>query len=147
MANRARKPWSKVSLHRHLYSLLDRPTTTLKFGAKRNGVAADCEFDDKFPPAYVRITVDANNNETVRFVIHELIHVTIAELVLGKFDSTLEEVVVLSLETYIWNFVSGSKTRLAKWEKLIAKKLAENPPATTPLSLEELADRSADDKK
>lgn len=140
-----RKPWTRVSLHRHLLSLLDRPTTSLRLGAKRNGTAASCDFDDKFPPAYVKIVVDANNNDTVRFVIHELIHVVISELVIGKFDSTLEEVLVLSLETFIWSFVSTSRPRLARWEKLIAKKLAENP-APPNASLEELADRRADDK-
>jgi len=93
----------------------------------------------------VKIVVDANNNDTVRFVIHELVHVTISELVIGKFDSTLEEVLVLSLETFLWSFISSSKSRLTKWEKLIAKKLAENP-AEKPASLEELADRRADDK-
>lgn len=127
-------------------SLLDRPTTTLKFAPKRNGIAADCVFDDKWPPLYVNITVDANNNDTIRCVIHELIHVVISELVIGAFDATLEEVLVLAFETYIWNFVSSSKVRMQRWQKLIDKKLAENAPET-PASLEELADRSADDKK
>jgi len=139
-----RKPWSRVSLHRHLLSLLDRPTTSLKFGTKRNGIAGYVDFDDKFPPAYVRITVDANNTPVAQYVVHELIHVVISELVLGKFDSTLEEIVVLSLDRYIWNFISTNKSRLAKWEKLIAKKLAEHPEPD--VALEELADRSADDK-
>lgn len=123
---------------------MDRPTTTLKLAHKRNGVGASVDYDDKFPPAYVHIIVDANNNETIKFVIHELIHVVISELIIGKFDETLEEVFVLSLETYLWNFVSANKVRLAKWNKLIQKKLAENPPEDPP-SLEELADRRADD--
>jgi len=123
--------------------LLDRPTTTLKLRAKRNGTAATCDYDDRFPPAYVHIEVDANNNDNTRFVIHELIHVVISELVLGKFDRTLEEVVVLGFEEYIWNFVRAKPSRLTRWEKLIAKKLAENP--TEPVKLEDLADRSADE--
>jgi len=129
-----------------LLLLLDRPTTTLRFAPKRNGTAASCVFDDRFPPAYVKIVVDANNNETVRFVIHELIHVVISELVIGKFDATLEEIFVLSLETYLWNFVSSSKARLARWQKLIEKKLTENPPLAD-VPLEELADRRADEPK
>ena len=143
---KARKPWGKVNLHRQLLLLLDRPTTTLKFGTKVNGIGADCDFDDYFPPRWIKITVDANNNDNVRFVIHELLHVMLSELVLGKFDQTLEEVLVLSLDTYMWNFVKSSKVRLAKWEALIQKKLAENPsPPDVPL--EELADRRADEPK
>lgn len=136
-----RKPWTRASLHQHLLDLLGRSTTTLKFGTKLNGYGADCIYDDKFPPAYIRITVDANNNDTIASVIHELIHVALSELTIGKFDLTLEEVLILALETYIWNYVKDNKTRRARWEKLIQKKLAENP-APKPPTLEELADRS-----
>ena len=129
MAIRTRKPWSKVSLHRHLLSLLDRPTTTLKLRSKRNGYAGDCVFDDCFPPAYVRIEIDANNNKTTQFVMHELIHVIISEIVLGKFDATLEEAFLLGLERFMWDYISSKPARLAKWDKLIQKKLAESTPA------------------
>ena len=126
--------------------MLDRPTTSLKLATKRNGIAGDVIYDDKYPPAYVKISIDANDNHTIQNVVHELIHVVIAELVIGKFDYTLEEVVVLSLESYIWNFISSSPARLKRWEKLIAKKLAENPQEPeTPL--EELADRRAQQRR
>ena len=141
-----RKPWSKVSLHRHLLNLLARPTTSLKFQAKRDGCVADVIVDDNFPPAYVKITVDANNNVNVaRYVMHELLHVVMSELVLGKFDFTLEEVIILGFETYMWEFISSSKPRLRKWEKIIAAKLALNPSPVEP-SLQALADRSVEQK-
>ena len=141
MSLRPRKPWSKVMLHRHLLNLLARPMVTLKYGEKRNGYAADCVFDDKFPPAYVRIVVDANKNDTVWFVIHELLHVVCCEIVLGKFDQTLEEAFMLGLDNYMWDFVKSSPRRLRKWERLIQKKLAENP-AEPPIPLAAQVDRS-----
>ena len=123
-----------------MFSLLSRPTTTLLLGTCKGETAAHVAFDDNFPPAYVHIKVDANNTPMVQFVIHELIHVILSELVLGKFDETLEEVIVVSLDSYMWAFVSNSKPRLAKWNALIEKKLAEEPVKLK--SIEEVVDRS-----
>jgi len=94
----------------------------------------------------VQIEVDANNAQVERYVIHELLHVVLSELVLGKFDSTLEEVLILAYENYLWDFVSAKPSRVAKWRKLVEKKLREGPPEPdVPLAV--LVDRSADDKK
>lgn len=89
--------------------------------------------------------MDANNNDTVRYVMHELLHVVLSELILGKFDYSCEEAFVLGMENYMWSFISSSKSRMARWQKLIEKKLAENPKPDVPL--EDLADRSADEQK
>lgn len=99
------------------------------------------EFDDKFPPAYIKIDVDANNQPVIRFVIHELLHVVLSELVIGKFDETLEEVLIVSLDGYIYEWVAKSKSRTAKWTTLIEKKLAEADALLETVSHEELVDR------
>jgi hypothetical protein len=62
----------------------------------------------------------------MRFVMHELIHVVISEIVVGKFDLTLEEAFLLGLENYLWDHVSKSKRAKARWQALIDKKLAES---------------------
>jgi len=89
--------------------------------------------------------VDANNTPVVHYVIHELLHVILSELVLGKFDDSLEEVMIVALDTHIFEFVSKSKSRLAKWNTLIERKLAETP--VQPRPTEELVDRRADDPR
>lgn len=91
----------------------------------------------------MKIEVDANNQNVSQFVMHELTHVIISELILGKFDPTLEEAFLLGLETFMWDFISKSPARVAKWDKLIQKKLAENPQLPdVPLAL--LAERPAE---
>lgn len=140
------KPWNRVSLHRQLLALLERPTTTLEFKTQLNGYAAHCIFDDKFPPYKITIIVDANDyDRVVHNVEHELIHVILSELVVGKFDGTLEEVVIMALSEYMYEYIKADKKRLAKWDKLIKKKLKEGEVGN--FSLMELADRKKDERK
>lgn len=124
--------------------MLDRPTTTVTLKSKRNGVAADNVYDDHFPPAYVRIEVDANTAMTERFVMHELVHVTLSELILGKFDGTLEEVIILAFENFMWNFIESDPKRLMRWRRLVAKKIAETSPVID-VPIEKLVDRRKED--
>ena len=138
---RVRRPWNRVSLHRHLLNLLSRPSTTLRTRQIRGSIAARVDFDDIFPPAYVHIDVDANNTPIIRFVIHELLHVVLSELVIGKFDETLEEVLIVALDGYIYEWVAKSKSRSARWTALIEKKLTENDADLEPVPLEEQVDR------
>ena len=96
------------------------------------------DFDDNFPPRYVKIEIDLNNHEDiVEFVIHELMHVTLSELARGKFDENLEEVFVLSLSSYISGWVMKSPQRSKRWTKLINQKLVEAAKALEPIPLEE----------
>ena len=136
-----RKPWSRPALNRHLLSLLDRPSTTLTSGSLRKEVAARVEFDPNYPPAYVRVQVDANNTPVARFVIHELLHVVMSEKVLG-LDETLEEVLIVALEAHLWAFVEKSKSRRTKWDSLIERKLAEHCATLTDRTIEEIVDRT-----
>ena len=139
---KARKPWSKVSLHRHLLNLLDRPTTTLKLRAKRNDYAGDATFDDYFPPAKITIELDGNNQPLARYVMHELLHVILCEIILGKFDETVEEAFILGLENFMWAYIEEKKGgRRAKWDALIERKLAETAATEPNRPLLELADR------
>lgn len=138
---KARKPWGKVSLHRHLLSLLDRPLVTIKRVSKRSDTAADCTFDDFYPPRYIKIEVDANAGDIERSVLHELIHVILSELIWGKFDPTIEEVIILAFEDYMWDFISKSPQRRAKWTKIINRKIAESEALLVDRSLTELTER------
>jgi hypothetical protein len=131
------KPWSRPRLHQHLYDLLNRPTTTVTARTKLRGFMADVVFDTRWPPQNVKIEIDMNNAEPIHTIIHELLHVVLSETVCGKFDSSLEEVVILSLDEYIYNWVKASPKRLAKWQKLLEAKLAET--AGEPLSQEDMA--------
>lgn len=137
----SRKPWSRVSLNQHLLKLLERPTTTIRTRPIRGSYAALVEFDDKFPPAYIKIDVDANNQPVIRYVIHELLHVVLSELVIGKFDESLEEVLIVALDSHIYDWVAKSKSRVARWTTLIDKKLAEADAQKDTVPHEELVDR------
>ena len=138
---KARKPWSKVSLHRHLLNLLDRPLVTIKRVPKRNDTAGSCDFDDFYPPRWIKIEVDANAGDPWLTVLHELIHVVFSELIWGKFDPTLEEVMILAFEHYMQDFIKKSPQRLAKWTKIIDRKIAESEALLPDRPLAELAER------
>ena len=143
MASEHRKPLTKASLHRHLLKLLERPTTKLEYRTIREeGIAARVEYDpDHFPPYDVTIEIDANNGDMVHYVIHELLHVVFSPFFAGLFDDTLDEVCVVALDQYMFQYVFRSKARFSKWTKLIEKKLAESKD-DKPVPLEELVDRS-----
>lgn len=121
--------------------LLERPTTSLRTLPIRGNTAARVKFDDNFPPAYVNVDVDANNQPVISNVIHELLHVILSELVIGKFDDTLEEVHIVALTTYIYEWVAKSKYRTKCWSALIEKKLAETDALLETIPLEEQVDR------
>lgn len=99
------------------------------------------EYDDLTPPTNIQIKIDANTAPLnhMSAVIHELLHVVSDSLHAGRLADDLKEVLVLSLERHMYEYVKSSKTRLAKWNSLIERKLAENQ--------EKLADRRADEQK
>jgi len=129
--------WSRARLHQHLYKLLERPTTTLEFKAFRNGYAGEVTFAYEFPPSKIIIMVDGNTSDTIRHVLHELLHVVFSELSLGKLDDTLEEVLIVAFDHYIHDYVQASKPRRLKWEALIAQKLKESEALLADVPLEE----------
>ena len=93
--------------------------------------------------------MDANQGEHVAFVVHELLHVILHPLVIGRVDSTLEEVWIVSLTDYMSRYIHKSPERLARWNRIIRKKLDESEKADglIPLTVEELVDRTADDAR
>lgn len=97
---------------------------------------------DYWPPYTVKIVIDANNGDMIYYVIHELLHVVFSPLIAPHMDETLEELVIVSFDTYVADWIKGSKVRRAKWERLIEKKIAESEAKKNPLPLAERVDRS-----
>ena len=114
---------------------------TIKRVPKRSDTAASCDFDDFYPPRWIKIEVDANSGDIERSVLHELLHVVLSELVWGKFDPTTEEVIILAFEEYLWDFIPKSPARKAKWTKIINRKIAESEALLPNRSLAELTER------
>lgn len=102
-------------------------------------MAGRVEWDQLFPPTNIRIKVDGNRADHVNYVIHELLHVILLPIIIGQLDDTLEEVVVCSLDTYMYQYVKKSPKRFALWNDTINQKLTEGKPDTP---LETLVDRS-----
>lgn len=122
---------------------MERPTTKLEYGTIREPYAARVKYDpDYWPPYDITITVDANNGETVHYVIHELLHVMFSPLFAGHVDDTLDEVLIVALDHYMHKYVWESKARLAKWSSLVEAKLAESIKNAPPTTLEKLVDRT-----
>lgn len=82
----------------------------------------------------------------MHYVVHELLHIVFYERLLGSVDETLEEVIIVSLDQFMFDYIQASKNRLSKWQALIERKLRESTPPE-PKSLAELVDRSADEAK
>jgi hypothetical protein len=131
-------------LHKHLLLLLEQPMTTVVRQAMRDNTAAFIDHKpDHWLPYKLKIIVDANKEDLVSGVLHELLHAMFC-FTLGFVDDTLNEVMICGLEEYMVAYVNERKTRRAKWETLIAKKLAECEPFAEPLSLRERMDRPSE---
>lgn len=133
-------PLSKQRLHRALLELLQHSEVSLTFRPMRVD-AGNVEYEEIFPPTDIRIHIDANNGDNVRFVIHELLHLILCPMFIGHIDKTLEEVCILGLENYMFDYVQKVPTRYVLWDRTIKKKLDAHK---EDISLEELADRSND---
>jgi hypothetical protein len=106
------------------------------------GIAARVEYKPDFWPYNVTVEVDMNNMDPVQLVLHELSHVILSPLLDPHMDETLEEVVMVAFDQYMYQYVSSSPARLTKWKTLIEKKLKESTAEDVPTPLEELVDRS-----
>lgn len=110
---------------------------------KSKGIAGEVTYaPEHFPPYEVEIKIDANHQPIVHYIIHELLHVVYSPFLTGIMDDSLEEAVIVGLDAYMFNYVKASRSRLAKWNALIEKKLAESAAALPDTPLEELVDRS-----
>lgn len=91
----------------------------------------------------MHIIVDANASQSIVLsVVHELLHVVLSEVFIGRVDETLEEVMIVGLEAHIFRYISERKARLARWSALIDKKLAEHSDTLPAIPIEKLVDRT-----
>lgn len=88
------------------------------------------EWDEVFPPTNIRIKVDANNGDHVSSVIHELLHVVFYDMLYGRLDAKLDEVVILALERDTYEYVKKVPSRYLIWDQLINRKLSEDGGST-----------------
>lgn len=120
-----------------MLELLRHSETTVAFQAMRVD-GGDVHWHEILPPTCIRIRIDANTADVTRFVIHELIHVVILPIIVGRFDDTLEEAVLLSLEEQLDRYVKKSPARRLLWEDEIKKKVDEG---LDPVSIEQQVKR------
>lgn len=122
-------PLSRVKLHRVLLELLKHPEVKLRY---TNMVTQQGHslWNPIGPPTDILIRVNANRNPVhhITTVVHELIHVVLYTMFIGLVEEDLEEVMVLALEADIYAYINKSKTRLARWNSIIAEKLADQKP-------------------
>jgi len=130
-------PLTRARLHRALLDLLMHKEVHLTYTPLKYG--GHCEWDEVFPPTNIRIRVDANSGDDIKFVIHELLHVIFHPIFVGRVDDTLEEVCIIALDTYMHEYVDKSPERLTHWRRLVTKKLEEGM-VDVPIAV--MADRS-----
>jgi hypothetical protein len=137
-------PLNRTRLHRALLDLLQHPEVKLEFATVKGDGAGYCEWDDVMPPTNIRIVVDANTGDDLRFVLHELLHVILFPLFVGRTDSTLEEVAIMAYDTYMWEYISKDAEREKRWRTVMRKKAQAGQ---KPIPLAAQADRTKDDAK
>ena len=115
-------PLTKLRLHKVLFELLEHPEVSLSY-TSLVGKRGHIEFEGIFPPTDIKIKVDANDSAPISTVIHELLHVILYELIVGRFSEELEEEFVLTFEKFMYEYIMKSPERMAKWNKLIESKL------------------------
>lgn len=81
-------------------------------------------WDDISPPTNLNIKIDANENPTQHLsaVIHELLHVILCPMFVGRMAMDYQEIAVLAYETDMYAYITKSPARLAKWNDLIGQK-------------------------
>lgn len=87
---------------------------------------ATVNFDVSGTLEYIEIKADKNVEDHVENIVHELVHVALSEMFQWRVDETLEEVMVLALASYMYNYVKASKIRRHRWVTIIERKFAES---------------------
>lgn len=87
-------------------------------------------WDEIMPPTDIRIKVDANQQtgvvDHIGTVVHELLHIVVYPMSLGRFADDLDEVMVLALDAYMLAYIRKSPKRLHEWTEAINTKLKES---------------------
>jgi len=76
------------------------------------------DWDKGTPPSNLRIQVDVDKDGAIRCVIHELLHVLLHEH-FAWADPAVEEVLILALESDLYEYVKKSPRRITGWRKAI----------------------------
>lgn len=130
-------PLNLTKLHRVLLELLGHPEVKLVYRAMR----AQQGLSNWFwihPPTSILIECDANQQtgvvDHIATVVHELLHVVVVPIWIGRFDDDLDEVLVLALDAAVTAYIRKSPKRTHTWTELINRKLMEGDGCLTTTS-------------
>mgnify|MGYP006992522021 CR=1 FL=1 len=117
-------PLKTKTLPLHLFRLLKHPEVKLEYGPLTHHVA-QAIWEEALPPTNIRLKVDANQDNHLSSVIHELLHIAFCGMFTGYIDDDLEEVCVSALEKYVYEYIAASPQRESRWNRLIESKLSQ----------------------
>ena len=121
-------PLTTTRLHRALLELLRHPEVHLTYQTM-TAQQGHCLWDEVYPPTNIHIRVDANQQtgvvDHIGTVVHELLHVIIYPISLGRFDDFLDEILVLALDAHMISYIRKSPKRLSEWTEAINQKLID----------------------
>ncbi len=111
-----------------LLELLRHPEVHLTY-QMMTGQQGHCLWDWVGPPTNIRIRVDANQQtgaiDHIGTVVHELLHLIVFPMSLGRFSDDLDEVLVLALDAHMVTYIRKSPRRLQLWTEAINQKLID----------------------
>jgi len=89
-----------------------------------------CVWNWVLPPTNIKIKVDANQQtgvvDHIGTVVHELLHIVVFPMSLGRFKDDIDEVLTLALDAHMIAYIRKSPRRLQLWTELINTKLKES---------------------
>ena len=123
-------PLTRVKLNSLLLHLLSHPEVTLAY-RKLKCNEAEVGWLDVMPPTKIIVWVDANSNplDHISSVIHELLHVVLYPMYIGRLTDDYAEVMILAYEADLYKYVKSTKGVVNKWTSAINAKLTD--PETT----------------
>jgi hypothetical protein len=87
-------------------------------------------WNEIMPPTDIKIRVDANqqtgNVDHIGTVVHELLHVVVYPMSLGRLCDDLDEVMTLALDAHMVAYIRKSPKRVAAWTEAINQKLIDS---------------------
>jgi hypothetical protein len=122
-------PLNTAKLNRVLLELLRHPEVHLTY-QPMTAQQGHSMWNWIVPPTNIRIKVDANQQtgvvDHIGTVVHELLHVVVFPLSLGRFHDDLDEVLVLALDAHMIAYIRRSPKRLSAWTEAINQKLIDS---------------------
>jgi hypothetical protein len=87
-------------------------------------------WDEVMPPTNLKIKVDANQQtgaiDHIGTVVHELLHVIVFPMSLGRLSDDLDELMALALDAHMVAYIRKSPKRVADWTEAINQKLIDS---------------------